>query len=141
MYHFRYFSKGRNKFITTFLGIINIISATAIDLANAIKDYIKKAGLKIEMLIGLGTDGASVLCGKNNSVFTILKADAPRLILVKCVAHSLHLCCCKASSVLPGELDFLCKQIFNWFSRSTQRREGYKEIFNLINTNENVKFH
>ncbi|KAI4455655.1 hat family dimerization domaincontaining protein-related [Holotrichia oblita] len=108
------------------------------------KDEQKKMTIfekKLENLLALATDGASVLCGSRNSVFTILKAAVPKLISVKCIAHSLHLCCSKAASVLPDELDFLCKHIYNWFARSHQRRECYIEVFETININEkNIKF-
>ncbi|KAI4454137.1 hat family dimerization domaincontaining protein-related [Holotrichia oblita] len=137
----RYFSEVKAKVVTTFLGIVEVKDANAVGLANTLTDYIRKIGLKLENLLALATDGASVLCGSRNSVFTILKAAVPKLISVKCIAHSLHLCCSKAASVLPDELDFLCKHIYNWFARSHQRRECYIEVFETININEkNIKF-
>ncbi|KAI4468051.1 hat family dimerization domaincontaining protein-related [Holotrichia oblita] len=62
------------KVVTTFLGIVEVKDANAVGLANTLTDYIRKIGLKLENLLALATDGASVLCGSRNSVFTILKA-------------------------------------------------------------------
>ncbi|CAH0550488.1 unnamed protein product [Brassicogethes aeneus] len=137
----RYFSQTRKKIDTYFLGIIPIDKATSDILAEEIKQYLNNIGLNLNKLIGLGTDGANNLCGKHHSVFTILKESVPQLQLVKCVAHSLHLCCCKSANVLPSAIDFLCKEIFNWFSNSALRRAAFKETFNLININGGSKFH
>jgi len=42
-------------------------------------------------LVGIGSDGASVMVGKNNSVATLLKKDWPHVILMRCICHSLDL--------------------------------------------------
>ncbi|KAK9674651.1 protein of unknown function (DUF4371) [Popillia japonica] len=75
----RYFSEVKAKVVTTFLGIVEVKDANAVGLANTLTDYIRKTGLKVENLLALATDGASVLCGSKNSVFTILKAALPKL--------------------------------------------------------------
>lgn len=115
----RYFSDVDQKIVTHYLGLLEITNADANTLAEAIEGFLAHLGIEIKNMIGLGTDGASNLCGKNHSVFTILKAKAPRLQLVKCIAHSLHLCALKAADTLPSSLDFLCSEIYNWFKVST----------------------
>lgn len=57
------------------------------------------------------------------------------------MAHSLHLCISKAAQMLPSCLDFLCTEVYNWFSKSPLRKLEYKQIFDLIDTNENKKMH
>ena len=42
-------------------------------------------------LVCLGSDGASVITGKNNSVYVHLKTDVPNLISIHCIAHNLEL--------------------------------------------------
>jgi hypothetical protein len=129
----RYFSCSQERIVTNYLGIYEVTRATADILADSLITFIEKLGLDIKKLIGLGTDGASNLCGKNNSLYTIVKTHAPKLQLVKCGAHSLHICCSKAQAVLPSSLDYLCRESYNWFSCSPLRRSMYKETFNLIN--------
>lgn len=91
---YRYFSKLANKIVIYYLGIVEIVKAIAKILAKVIVEF-------------LGTDDAKNLCEKHNSVFIILKQQFPPSHLVKCVAHSLHVCCSKAATVSPSSLDFL----------------------------------
>lgn len=44
-----------------------------------------------QKLVCLGSDGASVMIGKNNSVYVHLKTDVPSLISIHCIAHKLEL--------------------------------------------------
>lgn len=111
----RYFSTRFNKIITQFLGLCAVSRCTSEILADTIQEYLLKFGLKITNLIGLGTDGANNLCGNRHSVYTILKKKSPKLELVKCIAHSLHLCASKAAETLPSSLEFLCKEVNDIF--------------------------
>jgi hypothetical protein len=64
-------------------------------------------------MLALGTDGAANLCGKNKSLFTLLKHDIPDLILVKRTCHSINLCVSKSCAELPTCLDFLAHEVYN----------------------------
>ena len=44
----------------------------------------------MQKLISTGTDGASVMMGKNGGVISLIKQDAPQLIGIHCVAHNLE---------------------------------------------------
>lgn len=72
--------------------MIVIIKATAHDLYQAVSSFLKKLKLNVCKLIGIGTDGANNLCGKNQSLYTFLKKDSPNLQLIKCICYSLHIC-------------------------------------------------
>ena len=85
-------------------------------------------------MIAVGSDGASNMVGKHNSLHTRLKEEVPSLILVKCTCHSLHLCAEKSSKELPMSLEYLTREIYNWFACSPLRRLEYKQTFDLINT-------
>lgn len=95
----------------------------------------------MENMLAIGTDGANNLCGLNHSLFTLLKEEMPHLILFKCSCHSINLCVTKASTELPSSLDFLAREIYNWFSCSPLRKLEYQKIYNLINMNENKIFY
>ncbi|XP_036147932.1 uncharacterized protein LOC105830002 isoform X1 [Monomorium pharaonis] len=84
-------------------------------------------------MIGLGTDGANNLCGRHNSLYTRLKEDNPKLQLVKCICHSLNNASSKAAEALPSNLDFLCREIYAWFSHSSLRRIEYKRLYEILN--------
>ncbi|XP_011859228.1 PREDICTED: zinc finger MYM-type protein 1-like [Vollenhovia emeryi] len=129
----RYFDTTENRILTDFLGILEVERATAIDLHKSIIEYLQQIGIPLRNMIAVSTDGASNLCGRNHSVYTLLKRDVPNLQLMRCTCHSLHLCPSKASEELPSSLDFLVREIFNWFSISPLRKINYKKTFDLIN--------
>ncbi|KAK3921613.1 Zinc finger MYM-type protein 1, partial [Frankliniella fusca] len=49
--------------------------ATTAALHAAKKKYLESINLDLKNIIGLGTDGASDLCGRHNSVFTLFRAE------------------------------------------------------------------
>lgn len=130
----KYYSDKSNNIKLQFLTFISVIRTTSEDLYNAITNFLSANKFNLKKLIGVGTDGASNMCGENNSLFTLKKKlNLSNLVLVKCVCHSLHLCSSKASEVFADEIDFLLRETYNWFKYSTIRQSKYKEIFNLIN--------
>lgn len=135
----RFFSHKTRQIVTTFYRIIKIIECDAKSVHEAIINQLKKDGLKIENMIGIGIDGANVMVGKHNSVTAILKRDLPDLIIVKCVSHSLHLCAEKAAELLPRQLEFLVRETHNWFSYSPKRLDNYKTLFETMNENKDPK--
>lgn len=87
-------------------------------------------------MIGIGTDNATVMTGTNNGVHALLKNETgnDNLVLVRCVCHSLQLALSHASEeTLPRNVEFLIRETYNWFSRSSNRRLYYKNIYQTIN--------
>lgn len=56
-------------------------------------------------MVGIGTDGANVMRGKNNSVVQKFKQEIPSLIDVHCFAHCFALIAEKAAKKLPEETE------------------------------------
>lgn len=131
----RYFSISKNDCVTTFYCLLELTSSDAQTIYDTIKNKLKTDGLKLEHLIGIGVDGASVMVGVHNSLSVLLKRDVPDIIVVKCVCHSLHLCAEKSSEVLPRQLEFLIREVHNWFSYSPKRLAQYRELYRTINEN------
>lgn len=132
----RYFSKKINKILVCFLGLVEVEKVTADELYLKFKKFLTNRGLKITNMIGLGTDGANNLCGRQNSLYARFKKDNPKLQLVRCICHSLNNASSKAAEVLPSNLDFLCKEIYAWFSHSSLRRIEYKRLYDILNNGE-----
>lgn len=107
----KYFSKCQKQIVTDYLGIIAVISATADDLYASVKQFLDGIGLNMTNMVGIGTDGGSNLCGKNHSLYTLLRQSSPHLQLVRCVCHSLDNCSSKASEEFPASADFLLREI------------------------------
>lgn len=116
------------------LGIFIVEEATAEKLYEGFMDYMKNIGLKLTHLLSIGTDGANNLCDKNKSLFAYLKRGNPNLILIKCTCHSIHFCCSIASKKIPGGVEFVVQELYNYFSQSSLRNVKYKWTFELINT-------
>jgi hypothetical protein len=58
------------------------------------------------------------------------------LQLVRCVCHSINNASSKASEQLPANLDFLSKEVYNWFSVSSIRRIEFSNIYKPINNDK-----
>ncbi|KAK7873932.1 hypothetical protein R5R35_012946 [Gryllus longicercus] len=135
----KYFSEKEASVVTRYLGLIALENGTANVLYGSLKNFLDAIGITVTNCIGLGTDGASALCGKNHSLYTLLKEDCPDLILIKCICHSLNNASSSASEALPSSVEFLCKEVYNWFSNSSNRKIEYQKLFNLINTGEDSR--
>jgi len=131
-YCVRYFSHSASNMVTEFLGFTEIEKATSEILRDVFVKFIEESKLNLQNLVGIGTDGASNLCGKNKSLFTLLKNEVPHLQLIKCVCHSLNLCAAKACEELPSSLEFLLRESRSWFSHSSLRQMTYNNLFQSL---------
>lgn len=80
-------------------------SASAI--VEVIKKTLHKYNLKLNNLIGIGTDNASTMTGINNGVYVKLKEEIPNLILIRCICYSLQLAVLASDLFLPRHLEYL----------------------------------
>lgn len=137
----RYFSEKKGKIVNDFVGIFIVEEANGENLYKSFKDYIKNIGLKMSNMLAIGTDGGCNLCSKNKSLFAHLRKDIPKLILIKCTCYSLHLCCSKASKVILSTAEFIVKELYGYFSKSSLRNVEYMRAFELINTgNDSIRY-
>eukprot|EP00795_Rhopilema_esculentum_P005707 gene5707-10957_t len=129
----RYYSKKEKNIVTAFLGLVDIISATGMDLFTAMKECLVTSGLKLEDCVGYASDGAANMVGEHNSLWSRIVEEAPNCLQMKCICHSLALCVKHAFELMPSHLGFLLKKIPKWFTKSTIRRDAYKKLFDIIN--------
>ena len=125
----RYYSKSEKRIVTSFLCLIPVIKATGHDLFEALKSCLGEAGLDLTNCIGYASDGASVMVGEHNSVWSRIKAVSPNCILIKCICHSLALCIKHAYDKMPANIGFMLSEIPKWFSKSGVRRDAYTQLF------------
>lgn len=107
----KYYSAMAGKVVTTFLTIIEVEVATAVELYKLLKITLTELGLNLGRLIGIGTDGGNNLCGRNYFLYTLLKQENPKIQLVRCISHSLNLAASHAIAELPACIDFLCREV------------------------------
>lgn len=78
--------------VSKFAGLKECHNAKATGITEAIKEVLNEIDDKWKQkLVCLGSDGASVMIGENNSVHVHLKTDVPSLISIHCIAHKLEL--------------------------------------------------
>jgi len=79
------------------------------------------------------------MVGRNRSVFAELNRDAPSIVFIKRVCHSVQLAVNQAcNEFLPDGLEFLIYKTYNWFCKSAIRQSEYKTVYQSIN-NEKVR--
>lgn len=79
-------------------------------------------------MVRFAADGASVMFGDKNFVFSKLKKDIPHLFTMKYVYHSLALAVTYASKVLLDSLQTLLTNIYRYLKYSTKRQNSLKKF-------------
>ncbi|KAL5237008.1 hypothetical protein ACI65C_004418 [Semiaphis heraclei] len=93
----------------------------------------KKNNVNVDNIIGFGSDGCSTMMGKNNSVSTRIKEKFPGVFIMRCICHSLHLCCSEAYKSLPRRLEDFARNVFNFFSHSSKHQSQFIEFQQFLN--------
>ena len=84
-------------------------------------------------LVGFGSDGASVLRGKNHSVLQMLKAQIPQIWDMHCLSHCFNRVTEYACTTLPNSIEILVKSIYNYFSHSSISVAEWLELQEFMN--------
>ena len=107
--------------------------ANALNLEAAIQGIMDRWGLEGKNMVGLGTDGASVMTGQHHSLQSLLRRTLPHVIHNSCTNHALYLAAKNAvKAALPSSVDYILRSSFNWFSHSASRVDDYRKIAQLI---------
>ena len=84
-----------------FLENINVRNGKAETITTAVNLLMERRNLHKDKIKGFGSDGASVMKGKNNGVSKRTKDDSPFLVSIHCMAHRLALCTSQAANDIP----------------------------------------
>lgn len=135
----RHYSELRSTIVTEFGGLVPITGATGHELFVTLSNSLENMGLEWSNCVGFGSDGASSMIGEHNSVWSRVREKSPNCQLNRCVCHSLALCIEKAFDKLPSNLGHLLHEVPRWFSKITLRREDFKQLFMVMDANEERK--
>ena len=130
----RYLSAGEAT--TRFLGIVELHDGTATTITDALLQFCREMELDIhKKLVGLGSDGDSVMLGCRGGVSTLMKEQAPFLIANHCVAHRLALACGQAADEIKYLKKFksILDQLYRFYQNSAVRMAGLKAIQEVVN--------
>ena len=108
---------------TMFLSSQNVLEDFSSCNSEAITELVKKelsaSDLDISKLMGLSTDGASVMIGKTNGVAAKLRQSNDKLLNMHCVCHRLALACTDSCQELKfiKKVEDVLRQLWYYFQK------------------------
>ena len=123
---------------TRFLQIIDLPSGKADDIFEVVMKELKSKHLPLEKLIGMATDGASVMKGERNGVTAKMKRENPFLLSTHCIAHRLALASGKAADSVPylKQYQQSVNTIYKYFHYSPKHSRALEEMQAVLNVAE-----
>ena len=101
---------------SSFLEVRELFSTDAGTIFEAAQDILQEHRLPVQDMIGIATDGASVMTGVHTGVVTRFKAVVPGLKAVHCMAHRLQPANEKAADSVPYITKYIA--VLNVFAKS-----------------------
>ena len=129
----RFVHSGRPE--THFLQLIEMDeSATGAAIAEKMKQVASDWGIPATKCVGIASDGARAMTGKENGAIAHLKQTSPCLIAIHCVAHRLALASSQAAKSIPRLMRYqrVLIAVYSYFSRSCVRVHNLHEIQKIV---------
>lgn len=79
--------------------------------------------------------------GSQNSMSSRMQSYFPGIFSIKCICHSIHLCCSEACKSLPRRCEDLARNIYNFFSHSSKRQSQFVQFQQFLNLNVHKILH
>ncbi len=119
---------------TYFITNIHITDATGKGITNAILQEMSGRGIDATKIMGLGSDGASVMTGQKNGVSGRMKRENPHQVNTHCVAHRLCLCTSQAADECPQVKNYqeTLTSVYYYFHGSASRGDRLEAIQNAL---------
>ncbi|CAG8806039.1 23017_t:CDS:2, partial [Cetraspora pellucida] len=129
----------KNVPVYRYLGMIELTKETANAIVKELNIFIYAKNLPINRLINMGSDGASIMLGCNNSVAAQLKQQNPYLIEIHCISHHLALASEDAAASIPylSNYNNIVRNLYSYFSKSYIRMAHLK-MLSLSNVVSNL---
>lgn len=112
-----------------FLGLLPIESGTTASLYKLLTKFLDDNNIPFKTnLIGFAADGTNTMMGSKHSLQSLLKADVPKIFIMKCICHSLALCASYACEKLPDFVEDLVRNIYSYFKYSSKRQKEFQQF-------------
>ena len=137
-----YFDYNKFETITSFFDAVEVTQCDAKSLYSAIKSSFESRSIPMSNIIGFSSDTCNVMFGERPSVMSLIREECNNIVFVKCSFHMIHLCVSHACVKLSTTLEDLCRNIFNYFSRSSLRQHELKkfQMFFQISSHKMLSF-
>lgn len=146
--YIRYLSSvcGRVQPVTRFLGIKQMSSANAESIFNAVISLLESFDFPLDKLVGVSTDGASVMVGCQSGVVTRLREVTSGLLATHCISHRLALGTGNAADKIRYLVKFqdVLNSMYKYFAyspRNMARLEGIQSVLKASQTRLQQVFH
>uniref|UniRef100_A0A0K8UNM0 Zinc finger protein 862 n=1 Tax=Bactrocera latifrons TaxID=174628 RepID=A0A0K8UNM0_BACLA len=110
-----------------FLALIELPKCDSSSVFGAAKKFLLDNNIRLKNIIGMATDGASVMAGHLSGVKALLESET-NIFYLKCTCHTLHLCVSYATKKIPEDVNWLCRNIYSFFSHSSKAVHDFKEF-------------
>lgn len=124
----RIYDSLQNRVRDLFVGLIQLVKSDSETVYTSLVSFFNKLGVPTSNIIGLATDGASVMSGHLTGLQARFKALNPNMFYIRCICHSLHLCASYACKTLPNSVELLPRNIYTFFNHSSKRLHEFKEF-------------
>ena len=130
--------------VTRFIQLVDLEHANAAGIFDSITEALKVVDLSFNdmtsytrpgpCVVSANFDGASVMMGSKSGVATRIKQEAPHVIPVHCVAHTIELAVLDAVKNLDfvSRFEETLKGIYNFYHFSPKRRRDIKQISDVL---------
>ncbi|MCO5546617.1 hypothetical protein L7F22_000047 [Adiantum nelumboides] len=114
----------------SFLDLLEVTDRTSRGLFVSLRKLLIDFGLDEQKLVSFGSDGASVMVGKNGGVAKRLKNICPFLTSMHCMAHRTNLCASSTIGEFPYAkyVDSTLNELATFFRTSVVRLEKLKAL-------------
>ncbi|CAI7740013.1 unnamed protein product [Closterium sp. NIES-53] len=76
-----------NRIVTEFLALLTVEKCEAASLLSVFVSHLQAVGIELAKIVGMSTDGASVMRGSKNGLVARLRLHIPHLVSSHCIAH------------------------------------------------------
>ena len=129
---------GRVTPVTWFLGIKQLSVATAESIFSELVSLLGSFNFKLDKLVGVSTDGASVMVGCKSGVVTRLRQVTSGLLATHCIAHMLALGTGAAADKIRYLVKFqdVLNSMFKYFAKSPKNMSKLQAIQAVLQSSQ-----
>ncbi|CAI7782399.1 unnamed protein product [Closterium sp. NIES-53] len=130
------------RVVTEFLTLLTVEKCDAASLFEVLMNHLRSAAVDVSKLVGISTDGASVMTGKDNGLVARIREHAPHLFSCHCIAHREALAVKDAATSNPdlGMVDKVVRTVAAKLGDSSVWSQRFKYLQRVIyNTNLEVQ--